>query len=60
MGDDTYMTPKEAGFEVGVSARTVILWAEMGRIDNCFKLGGRWRISREGLTNYVEECIKSK
>jgi hypothetical protein len=51
------ISPKEAGAIVGRTARTIILWAETGKII-AFKLGGQWEINVKSLNAYIEKCME--
>jgi len=53
-----YISVKEAADIVGRSARTVILWVDVGRIDG-YKMAGQWEIHEQGLLDYIKKCQKN-
>lgn len=49
------ISPKEAGAIVNRNWRTVVRWAEEGKIRG-YKLGGRWEILTESIYQYIQQA----
>jgi excisionase family DNA binding protein len=53
-----YLTPREAGQMLGVTAKTVVRWAAEGRIPSMVTLGGHRRFKRQEIEDLVKEMTE--
>ena len=50
------LKPYEAAEILNLKENTVKMWLRRGNLPG-IKIGRDWRISAEGLTAYIEECV---
>lgn len=56
---DEILEPKEVARLLKVNHRTVVRWAEQGKLPG-FKLGDLWRFRREALDEYIRQLEKGR
>jgi excisionase family DNA binding protein len=56
---DEILEPKEVARLLKVHHRTVVRWAEQGKLPG-FKLGDLWRFRREALEEYIRQLEKGR
>jgi len=54
---DEILEPKEVAKLLKVNPRTVVRWAEQGKLPG-FKLGDLWRFRREAIENHIKQLEK--
>ncbi|MBV9709084.1 MAG: helix-turn-helix domain-containing protein [Chloroflexi bacterium] len=54
---DEIMEPKEVAKLLKVNHRTIVRWAEQGKLPG-FKLGDLWRFRREAIEEYIRQLEK--
>jgi excisionase family DNA binding protein len=54
---DEILEPKEVAQLLKVNHRTVVRWAEQGKLPG-FKLGDLWRFRREAIEEYIRQLEK--
>ncbi len=56
---DELLEPKEVAKLLKVNHRTVVRWAEQGKLPG-FKLGDLWRFRREAIEEHIRQLEKGK